>query len=199
VRKQEITCPSCHKVLSMEWRVSDAMLTCPSCLASITNPSEAVQTAAPAPMVASAPASTCRGCGKPVEAAWNYCPHCNEPLRWPRREKVAQEAARLDADVKKDAGVSAVFFGVLMVLVLAGIVLLPVVAGTGVFGRQGGGVLIVGLVLFVLLLVGGIGLMAKSTSAAKTTAGILFGVGMAFLFPCAFMALIAAVCSPPAR
>jgi hypothetical protein len=84
---RETTCPSCGNVLGVPDTVTKRWLTCPRCLASVSNPnvlpSEGVTptpTAPPAPAARVAGEEVCPSCGRRVEPGWRVCPTCEAPL-----------------------------------------------------------------------------------------------------------------------
>jgi hypothetical protein len=206
VRKREITCPSCHKVLSMEWQVRDASLTCPSCLAPIANPNEAVQATASAPAPLRVAPATCPECGKTTDSQWTWCPYCNGRLQPVRRRDGVQKNTGVDAQVKRDSRGSNTAFVVMLVIVL-GLGLFPVLIaglGTGPAGPGGGSAdrlgpmlgILVAVAVPVLLVVGLIALIRKSKSTGAT---VLYAIGLGVVLtvaaPFVLFALLFAVCA----
>jgi hypothetical protein len=113
--------------------VNLAWLTCPRCLAVVPNPAIESVTASPAPAAPVVPETAspspenppageriCPQCGKPIQARWLFCPHCEVALRSPMGGPV-------DAIVRRDTRRTGL-----------GMALLAVVGGNGlVWGLVG--------------------------------------------------------------
>ncbi len=108
---QRIPCPGCGKPLRIPDGVTDPWLSCPHCLAQLTNPQAAagIQTTPSSP----APRTTCPACGGSVEGSWRYCPMCQEDLRRPGLQKRSPGA---DVDVRRAQRGTSVFLVLLAVL-----------------------------------------------------------------------------------
>ena len=216
MRQHEITCPSCHKLLSMEWQVTDTALTCPSCLAPIANPRVAVQATPLAPH-SEPTTATCPGCGETVQPGWTYCPHCNERLYSPPPRPVARGKAELDVDVQRDARASKICLIIFLLLVTPCIIFLFLYAVTPVerttlFGSRlpaqapaqssgGPGVLAVTLIVAGLLVAGTIVLIRHASSTAARAIAVSLGtfsvVVVLLMGLCALALASCTICGPP--
>jgi Double zinc ribbon len=108
---EPMLCPSCQKPLRVPADFYLAWLTCSHCRALVPNPAaqsdpqpEVTRRARelrdlsriPSPPAGEAPRTprVCQSCGKPAEAEWLFCPHCEEPLRAPGVGRIANRDGR---------------------------------------------------------------------------------------------------------
>ena len=140
---RSVTCPGCQRLLRVADDVTDAEVTCPRCLASVAVPAaSAITSHEPS----GARATTCRRCGRHVEAQWRFCPYCEAVLFGPRR------GARggFDDVVRRDRTGTNVLL--ILLAVLGGFGLLAYLAAAVASFDEGGWRLLVGIVLGLFFL-----------------------------------------------
>jgi hypothetical protein len=166
----ELACPRCKHRLRVSGDADSRWLTCPRCLASVRNPRfngepNPVLDAAPLRVVQPEPLTACPACGRPTEATWRFCPHCEQPLRAGLRS--AGRRVRLpDEDEHYDSQGLNVGLMVLGILLVLGVGLFLVSGGLGLVlnVRNGATVLILGGVVGAVFLGGVLAIRAGASN-----------------------------------
>jgi hypothetical protein len=103
--------PNCQQPILAATDFHLAWLTCPRCMEVVPNPMPEAPAPGPTPpekqtdvtiphrsVPEGAPAETCSRCGKPAQAQWLFCPHCEQALRSP---VIGRGDARLRPDARR--------------------------------------------------------------------------------------------------
>lgn len=94
----EVTCPICRHELHIP-AGAGRWLTCPRCLAPVSDP-EAI---APTPLPVPAARSVCPRCGRGLEEGWIACPFCRLQLKGPPTAWGVDLLRPVDVDVRRDS------------------------------------------------------------------------------------------------
>jgi hypothetical protein len=166
-------CPGCKARLRIADGIVSPTVTCPRCLAEVSNPSAGQ--GAPAESAASEAYKPCPRCKKPILPHYYFCPNCNAALFGRPGTSVPADEI-IERDVRRDTGSISVMLMVLAVLGVMGAISfgLPLLGGA----MQGRGAAIMPLVtgVAVLIAVGGLSLIFGGRRFAAENVLRLFAI-----------------------
>lgn len=178
-----IACPKCGEMLRVLPTEEEKWLTCPHCLASISNPNLERITETP-PQKPAEPAPRwghCPTCGEEVRPGWRFCPNCEERL------DEAPPPRRTRPSLERDTGVDMSLTGMLLILfgLIGGIVYVLMLCG-GAFPQTSADTvfnasIVIGFVLIVVVTVGIVLNVRSRNPQTSLMTGMLGGLTIGFI------------------
>jgi hypothetical protein len=178
------TCTRCNQVLRVPADAAGLWITCPRCLASVGNPnvletsSATAVTDHPGPVPPVEEVLACSGCGRPIDRRWRVCPHCAEPLTV---RPTARRNEWIDGEVRGDTNRGGVLAKALGGLLLLGVVIFLLAGGPGLLraSPDAGLSLTIGICVLAATVAGVVALLSgRKNPAAGAVSGLLSGIAV---------------------